>query len=64
MIICCAKQEEEQLENVMEKLIEKLNKRQKESNVEFRLKLFDMFNYFSTVGVTEEYVNFPNGVYI
>lgn len=55
--------EEEQLENVMKKLIEKLNKRQKESNVEFRLKLFDMFNYFSTVGVTEEYVNFslPNG---
>lgn len=55
--------EEEQLANVMVRLTEKLNKKQRDSNVEFRLKLFDMFNYFSTVGITEEYVDFqlPEG---
>lgn len=55
--------EEEQLASVVETLTERLNKKQNESNVEFRLKLFDMFNYFSTAGVTQEYVDFhlPEG---
>lgn len=55
--------EEEQLAGVMEELTERLNKKQKESNVEFRLKLFDMFNYFSTAGITQEYIDFhlPEG---
>lgn len=55
--------EEEQLASVMVRLTEKLNRKQKQSNVEFRLKLFDMFNYFSTAGVTQNYVDFqlPEG---
>lgn len=55
--------EEEQLAAVMVRMTEKLNRKQKQSNVEFRLKLFDMFNYFSTAGITEEYVDFrlPEG---
>lgn len=50
--------EEEQLEEVMDKLTEKLNKKKRDTNAEFKLKLLDMFNYFSTAGITEEYVDF------
>lgn len=47
--------EEEQLQQVVEKLKEKLEKQKTQSNSEFQLKLLDLFNYFSTVGVVGDY---------
>lgn len=47
--------EEEQLRSVMEKLQSKIAGRKKESNSWFQLKLFNTFNYFSTIGTEEPY---------
>lgn len=50
--------EEEHLAAVMEELKEKLEKKKKDSNTAFRLKVLDTFNYFSKVGFHEGYEEF------
>lgn len=52
--------EEDQLRLVMEKLQKKIVGNKKESNSRFQLKLFNIFNYFSTVGIGEEYEEKPS----
>lgn len=47
--------EEEHLRGLMEKLQQKIIGNKRKSNAQFQLKLFNMFNYFATVGFEEEY---------
>lgn len=47
--------EEEQLRQVVQKLQGKIAGNKKESNSRFQLKIFNMFHFYSTVGIEEEY---------
>lgn len=47
--------DEEQLSLVVDRVRKKIAGQKKESNARFQLKLFNMFNYFATVGTKEEY---------
>lgn len=51
--------EEGQLRSLMDKLSDRIAGHKKESNSRFQLKLFNAFNYFSTMGIEAEYEEEP-----
>lgn len=52
--------EEEQLKQLMEKVCLKSKMAEKELNARFQLKVFEVFNYFITLGVEEKYEEFEH----
>lgn len=52
--------EEEQLEKLVMKIQQKCSRQEKESNSRFQLRVFEAFNYFSTLGTEEGYLEFEH----